>query len=137
MSIRSGISKAGKPQQARDNVRDMLINKMMGKYGKYPNAADVICSRVTRFMSQSRVTEANLKKLEKEILDELTAKPKKPVKEPTKEVKPTPPTYKAPQVPVQMEALEREGYEEDELSLIHICRCRRYAVCRSRWSPYH
>eukprot|EP00826_Nyctotherus_ovalis_P055660 TRINITY_DN7412_c0_g1_i4.p1 TRINITY_DN7412_c0_g1~~TRINITY_DN7412_c0_g1_i4.p1 ORF type:complete len:281 (+),score=44.18 TRINITY_DN7412_c0_g1_i4:42-845(+) len=24
-----------------------------------------------------------------------------------------------------------------ELSLIHICRCRRYAVCRSRWSPYH
>eukprot|EP00826_Nyctotherus_ovalis_P017353 TRINITY_DN15109_c0_g1_i9.p4 TRINITY_DN15109_c0_g1~~TRINITY_DN15109_c0_g1_i9.p4 ORF type:complete len:161 (+),score=41.91 TRINITY_DN15109_c0_g1_i9:768-1250(+) len=22
-----------------------------------------------------------------------------------------------------------------ELSLIHICRCRRYAVCRSRWSP--
>eukprot|EP00826_Nyctotherus_ovalis_P026637 TRINITY_DN2079_c0_g2_i1.p1 TRINITY_DN2079_c0_g2~~TRINITY_DN2079_c0_g2_i1.p1 ORF type:complete len:281 (+),score=48.40 TRINITY_DN2079_c0_g2_i1:156-998(+) len=22
------------------------------------------------------------------------------------------------------------------LSLIHICRCRRYAVCRSRWSPY-
>eukprot|EP00826_Nyctotherus_ovalis_P026690 TRINITY_DN20829_c0_g1_i1.p1 TRINITY_DN20829_c0_g1~~TRINITY_DN20829_c0_g1_i1.p1 ORF type:complete len:156 (+),score=33.62 TRINITY_DN20829_c0_g1_i1:242-709(+) len=25
----------------------------------------------------------------------------------------------------------------DKLSLIHICRCRRYAVCRSRWSPYH
>eukprot|EP00826_Nyctotherus_ovalis_P015988 TRINITY_DN14598_c0_g1_i4.p1 TRINITY_DN14598_c0_g1~~TRINITY_DN14598_c0_g1_i4.p1 ORF type:complete len:317 (+),score=17.08 TRINITY_DN14598_c0_g1_i4:516-1466(+) len=24
-----------------------------------------------------------------------------------------------------------------KLSLIHICRCRRYAVCRSRWSPYH
>eukprot|EP00826_Nyctotherus_ovalis_P050650 TRINITY_DN6239_c0_g1_i1.p1 TRINITY_DN6239_c0_g1~~TRINITY_DN6239_c0_g1_i1.p1 ORF type:complete len:123 (-),score=46.03 TRINITY_DN6239_c0_g1_i1:7-375(-) len=23
------------------------------------------------------------------------------------------------------------------LSLIHICRCRRYAVCRSRWSPNH
>eukprot|EP00826_Nyctotherus_ovalis_P031433 TRINITY_DN25122_c0_g1_i1.p1 TRINITY_DN25122_c0_g1~~TRINITY_DN25122_c0_g1_i1.p1 ORF type:complete len:151 (-),score=34.84 TRINITY_DN25122_c0_g1_i1:11-463(-) len=23
------------------------------------------------------------------------------------------------------------------LSLIHICRCRRYAVCRSRWSPTH
>ena len=22
------------------------------------------------------------------------------------------------------------------LSLIHISRCRRYAVCRSRWSPY-
>eukprot|EP00826_Nyctotherus_ovalis_P009114 TRINITY_DN12389_c0_g2_i2.p2 TRINITY_DN12389_c0_g2~~TRINITY_DN12389_c0_g2_i2.p2 ORF type:complete len:290 (-),score=125.37 TRINITY_DN12389_c0_g2_i2:16-885(-) len=27
--------------------------------------------------------------------------------------------------------------EKDVLSLIHICRCRRYAVCRSRWSPYH
>eukprot|EP00826_Nyctotherus_ovalis_P019839 TRINITY_DN1616_c0_g1_i1.p2 TRINITY_DN1616_c0_g1~~TRINITY_DN1616_c0_g1_i1.p2 ORF type:complete len:147 (+),score=33.88 TRINITY_DN1616_c0_g1_i1:257-697(+) len=27
--------------------------------------------------------------------------------------------------------------KEHELSLIHICRCRRYAVCRSRWSPYH
>ena len=26
-----------------------------------------------------------------------------------------------------------QGY----LSLIHIWRCRRYAVCRSRWSPYH
>eukprot|EP00826_Nyctotherus_ovalis_P040926 TRINITY_DN4072_c0_g2_i1.p3 TRINITY_DN4072_c0_g2~~TRINITY_DN4072_c0_g2_i1.p3 ORF type:complete len:115 (-),score=24.57 TRINITY_DN4072_c0_g2_i1:10-354(-) len=25
----------------------------------------------------------------------------------------------------------------EKLSLIHICRCRRYAVCRSRWSPYH
>eukprot|EP00826_Nyctotherus_ovalis_P018338 TRINITY_DN15483_c0_g1_i1.p2 TRINITY_DN15483_c0_g1~~TRINITY_DN15483_c0_g1_i1.p2 ORF type:complete len:132 (+),score=13.65 TRINITY_DN15483_c0_g1_i1:109-504(+) len=25
----------------------------------------------------------------------------------------------------------------DDLSLIHICRCRRYAVCRSRWSAYH
>ena len=24
-----------------------------------------------------------------------------------------------------------------DLSLIHIRRCRRYAVCRSRWSPYH
>eukprot|EP00826_Nyctotherus_ovalis_P020863 TRINITY_DN16626_c0_g2_i1.p1 TRINITY_DN16626_c0_g2~~TRINITY_DN16626_c0_g2_i1.p1 ORF type:complete len:129 (-),score=21.16 TRINITY_DN16626_c0_g2_i1:9-395(-) len=27
--------------------------------------------------------------------------------------------------------------ENLKLSLIHICRCRRYAVCRSRWSPYH
>ena len=24
-----------------------------------------------------------------------------------------------------------------DLSLIHICRCRRYSLCRSRWSPYH
>eukprot|EP00826_Nyctotherus_ovalis_P029210 TRINITY_DN23048_c0_g1_i1.p1 TRINITY_DN23048_c0_g1~~TRINITY_DN23048_c0_g1_i1.p1 ORF type:complete len:118 (+),score=28.87 TRINITY_DN23048_c0_g1_i1:402-755(+) len=30
-----------------------------------------------------------------------------------------------------------EDRKEEHLSLIHICRCRRYAVCRSRWSPYH
>ena len=24
-----------------------------------------------------------------------------------------------------------------DLSLIHICRCRRSTLCRSRWSPYH
>eukprot|EP00826_Nyctotherus_ovalis_P015892 TRINITY_DN14558_c0_g1_i2.p2 TRINITY_DN14558_c0_g1~~TRINITY_DN14558_c0_g1_i2.p2 ORF type:complete len:211 (-),score=7.02 TRINITY_DN14558_c0_g1_i2:22-654(-) len=30
-----------------------------------------------------------------------------------------------------------ETFTHIRLSLIHICRCRRYAVCRSRWSPYH
>eukprot|EP00826_Nyctotherus_ovalis_P062165 TRINITY_DN8942_c0_g1_i2.p4 TRINITY_DN8942_c0_g1~~TRINITY_DN8942_c0_g1_i2.p4 ORF type:complete len:129 (+),score=29.60 TRINITY_DN8942_c0_g1_i2:471-857(+) len=30
-----------------------------------------------------------------------------------------------------------QNRESTKLSLIHICRCRRYAVCRSRWSPYH
>eukprot|EP00826_Nyctotherus_ovalis_P056140 TRINITY_DN7527_c0_g1_i5.p1 TRINITY_DN7527_c0_g1~~TRINITY_DN7527_c0_g1_i5.p1 ORF type:complete len:225 (+),score=35.52 TRINITY_DN7527_c0_g1_i5:158-832(+) len=30
-----------------------------------------------------------------------------------------------------------DEYKVMRLSLIHICRCRRYAVCRSRWSPYH
>eukprot|EP00826_Nyctotherus_ovalis_P038761 TRINITY_DN3652_c0_g1_i1.p1 TRINITY_DN3652_c0_g1~~TRINITY_DN3652_c0_g1_i1.p1 ORF type:complete len:335 (-),score=67.29 TRINITY_DN3652_c0_g1_i1:20-1024(-) len=30
------------------------------------------------------------------------------------------------------------SYKEDKfLSLIHICRCRRSTLCRSRWSPYH
>eukprot|EP00826_Nyctotherus_ovalis_P029388 TRINITY_DN23214_c0_g2_i1.p2 TRINITY_DN23214_c0_g2~~TRINITY_DN23214_c0_g2_i1.p2 ORF type:complete len:177 (-),score=63.60 TRINITY_DN23214_c0_g2_i1:10-540(-) len=33
--------------------------------------------------------------------------------------------------------LNRLRDEVMSLSLIHICRCRRYAVCRSRWSPYH
>eukprot|EP00826_Nyctotherus_ovalis_P007716 TRINITY_DN11968_c0_g1_i2.p2 TRINITY_DN11968_c0_g1~~TRINITY_DN11968_c0_g1_i2.p2 ORF type:complete len:108 (-),score=22.32 TRINITY_DN11968_c0_g1_i2:20-343(-) len=33
--------------------------------------------------------------------------------------------------------LKKIHSEVMELSLIHICRCRRYAVCRSRWSPYH
>ena len=26
---------------------------------------------------------------------------------------------------------------DPKLSLIHIWRCRRYSLCRSRWSPYH
>ena len=29
----------------------------------------------------------------------------------------------------------QSGYQD--LSLIHICRCRRSTLCRSRWSPYH
>eukprot|EP00826_Nyctotherus_ovalis_P043944 TRINITY_DN4693_c0_g1_i7.p1 TRINITY_DN4693_c0_g1~~TRINITY_DN4693_c0_g1_i7.p1 ORF type:complete len:229 (+),score=47.23 TRINITY_DN4693_c0_g1_i7:472-1158(+) len=33
--------------------------------------------------------------------------------------------------------IKEAAYNRLYLSLIHICRCRRYAVCRSRWSPYH
>ena len=36
--------------------------------------------------------------------------------------------------------LKREQYFQNliyNLSLIHICRCRRIERCRSRWSPYH
>eukprot|EP00826_Nyctotherus_ovalis_P010833 TRINITY_DN12831_c0_g1_i2.p2 TRINITY_DN12831_c0_g1~~TRINITY_DN12831_c0_g1_i2.p2 ORF type:complete len:491 (+),score=93.75 TRINITY_DN12831_c0_g1_i2:2411-3883(+) len=29
------------------------------------------------------------------------------------------------------------GDKGEDLSLIHICRCRRLLTCRSRWSPYH
>ena len=32
---------------------------------------------------------------------------------------------------------EYAGEDMQALTHIHICRCRRYAVCRSRWSPYH
>ena len=36
---------------------------------------------------------------------------------------------------------KQEGLEDwrtvINLSLIHICRCRRIERCRSRWSPYH
>eukprot|EP00826_Nyctotherus_ovalis_P021732 TRINITY_DN17071_c0_g1_i2.p2 TRINITY_DN17071_c0_g1~~TRINITY_DN17071_c0_g1_i2.p2 ORF type:complete len:107 (+),score=22.97 TRINITY_DN17071_c0_g1_i2:413-733(+) len=35
------------------------------------------------------------------------------------------------------EGIVLEFNNKEDLSLIHICRCRRYAVCRSRWSPYH
>eukprot|EP00826_Nyctotherus_ovalis_P051859 TRINITY_DN6507_c0_g1_i2.p2 TRINITY_DN6507_c0_g1~~TRINITY_DN6507_c0_g1_i2.p2 ORF type:complete len:155 (-),score=45.40 TRINITY_DN6507_c0_g1_i2:12-476(-) len=37
----------------------------------------------------------------------------------------------------QVEHLNGKKALPQRLSLIHICRCRRYAVCRSRWSPYH
>ena len=30
-----------------------------------------------------------------------------------------------------------ERFLDQGLSLIHICRCRRSTLCRSRWSPYH
>eukprot|EP00826_Nyctotherus_ovalis_P040410 TRINITY_DN3986_c0_g1_i9.p3 TRINITY_DN3986_c0_g1~~TRINITY_DN3986_c0_g1_i9.p3 ORF type:complete len:135 (+),score=25.36 TRINITY_DN3986_c0_g1_i9:605-1009(+) len=39
--------------------------------------------------------------------------------------------------------IQRTGGDNNELrtgmdlSLIHICRCRRSTLCRSRWSPYH
>ena len=113
MSTRSGASKVSKPQQARDNDRDMLINRMMAKYNKYPNAAAVVRARVTRFMSQSRITDANLKKLEKEILEVLTAKPKAPVapKEQHKEVKRVPPIQKKPEIVPQ--EVSQHGDEED------------------------
>eukprot|EP00826_Nyctotherus_ovalis_P039323 TRINITY_DN3777_c0_g3_i1.p1 TRINITY_DN3777_c0_g3~~TRINITY_DN3777_c0_g3_i1.p1 ORF type:complete len:759 (-),score=302.63 TRINITY_DN3777_c0_g3_i1:22-2298(-) len=32
---------------------------------------------------------------------------------------------------------KKEEKAGEELSLIHICRCRRLLTCRSRWSPYH
>ena len=35
------------------------------------------------------------------------------------------------------ELVGSKSFTDKELSLIHIWRCRRYAVCRSRWSPYH
>eukprot|EP00826_Nyctotherus_ovalis_P049686 TRINITY_DN6021_c0_g1_i1.p1 TRINITY_DN6021_c0_g1~~TRINITY_DN6021_c0_g1_i1.p1 ORF type:complete len:363 (-),score=92.32 TRINITY_DN6021_c0_g1_i1:22-1110(-) len=40
---------------------------------------------------------------------------------------------------MEVEVVGKDGKIENnlKLSLIHICRCRRYAVCRSRWSPYH
>ena len=34
-------------------------------------------------------------------------------------------------------AYEKPAIPVDILSLIHICRCRRSTLCRSRWSPYH
>ena len=33
--------------------------------------------------------------------------------------------------------LKRKTKSGKNLSLIHIWRCRRYSLCRSRWSPYH
>ena len=33
--------------------------------------------------------------------------------------------------------MQAYAYPLYQLSLIHILRCRRYSLCRSRWSPYH
>eukprot|EP00826_Nyctotherus_ovalis_P028497 TRINITY_DN2250_c0_g1_i3.p1 TRINITY_DN2250_c0_g1~~TRINITY_DN2250_c0_g1_i3.p1 ORF type:complete len:290 (-),score=66.59 TRINITY_DN2250_c0_g1_i3:21-890(-) len=38
---------------------------------------------------------------------------------------------------IQFKTSAKNLFTVYNLSLIHICRCRRYAVCRSRWSPYH
>ena len=35
------------------------------------------------------------------------------------------------------QVLEEKKHPNADLSLIHICRCRRSTLCRSRWSPYH
>ena len=34
-------------------------------------------------------------------------------------------------------SLNLKKFSAQDLSLIHICRCRRSTLCRSRWSPYH
>eukprot|EP00826_Nyctotherus_ovalis_P002229 TRINITY_DN10427_c0_g1_i1.p1 TRINITY_DN10427_c0_g1~~TRINITY_DN10427_c0_g1_i1.p1 ORF type:complete len:403 (-),score=69.35 TRINITY_DN10427_c0_g1_i1:12-1220(-) len=57
------------------------------------------------------------------------------------------PWFHATHIAVEKPKAERKDEAKDntsdkikqllKLSLIHICRCRRYAVCRSRWSPYH
>ena len=39
--------------------------------------------------------------------------------------------------PVLMNCQLTFSYSTLLLSLIHIWRCRRYSLCRSRWSPYH
>ena len=100
---------APKPQQARNNVRDLLINKLMAKFGKMANASSVVSAKVTKFMQQSRVTEANLKKLEKEILVALTA-PKQPPAAPPKQSSPQPrpqSSSKKPEEPPQVKSVEK------------------------------
>eukprot|EP00826_Nyctotherus_ovalis_P022544 TRINITY_DN17455_c0_g2_i1.p1 TRINITY_DN17455_c0_g2~~TRINITY_DN17455_c0_g2_i1.p1 ORF type:complete len:242 (-),score=30.30 TRINITY_DN17455_c0_g2_i1:15-740(-) len=47
------------------------------------------------------------------------------------------PSTKPPQRFPRPRLFAKRLLERCDLSLIHICRCRRYAVCRSRWSPYH
>ena len=44
-----------------------------------------------------------------------------------------------PSIDEFIEKEEEDIVEEtiEELSLIHIWRCRRSTLCRSRWSPYH
>ena len=109
---------------SRDNVRDLLINKMLTKFAKLPGAKATIPPRVTKFMQQNRLTEANLRKLEKEIVAALTApkpppavqapsaKPEKPLKDesgkaPAQERKEAPPLIQSKKV---LSAAEDEAY---------------------------
>eukprot|EP00826_Nyctotherus_ovalis_P027675 TRINITY_DN21658_c0_g1_i1.p1 TRINITY_DN21658_c0_g1~~TRINITY_DN21658_c0_g1_i1.p1 ORF type:complete len:121 (-),score=30.68 TRINITY_DN21658_c0_g1_i1:9-371(-) len=41
------------------------------------------------------------------------------------------------EVKKELELADEFEAERGDLSLIHICRCRRPLTCRSRWSPYH
>ena len=85
--------------QSRGTVQDLLIRRLLVKHGKLPNAKPVITSCVSRFMQQNRLTEANLLKLEKEILSTLAkpqqAKPVQTVPRPSS-AKPPPPEAKGP-----------------------------------------
>ena len=38
---------------------------------------------------------------------------------------------------IEVSSFQIERTKSLSLSLIHICRCRRSTLCRSRWSPYH
>ena len=41
-------------------------------------------------------------------------------------------------IQIKSNSIEKRPIKANQLlSLIHIWRCRRYSLCRSRWSPYH
>eukprot|EP01022_Parablepharisma_sp_SALTPOND_P028763 TRINITY_DN71668_c2_g1_i1.p1 TRINITY_DN71668_c2_g1~~TRINITY_DN71668_c2_g1_i1.p1 ORF type:complete len:539 (-),score=137.21 TRINITY_DN71668_c2_g1_i1:2738-4354(-) len=77
-----------RPQSAksRDKVKELLTNKLLRKFAQYPSAKTIVPPRVARFVTQNRLTEASLHKLEKEILDAIKTPEQK--KEPERLVKP-------------------------------------------------
>jgi len=73
--------------KSRDKVKDLLLNKLLKKFAQYPSAKTIIPPKVTKMLNQSRLTDANLKKLEQEILDAIKAdeiEQKKKLQEKTK-----------------------------------------------------
>eukprot|EP00826_Nyctotherus_ovalis_P021774 TRINITY_DN17095_c0_g1_i1.p1 TRINITY_DN17095_c0_g1~~TRINITY_DN17095_c0_g1_i1.p1 ORF type:complete len:209 (-),score=47.90 TRINITY_DN17095_c0_g1_i1:10-636(-) len=79
-------------------------------------------------------------RIDKEFVDKLEIELDKIINQAKKEVDENTSIIKREidnKIASQLKLLHKEMEEKYKLSLIHICRCRRYAVCRSRWSPYH
>ena len=60
--------------QKREQLRTLLFNKFRNKYGGSPTMIRVIETEVTKFLATDRLTEANLKKLDKRIAQEVDKK---------------------------------------------------------------
>lgn len=74
------MHKTQQSTKSKDKVRGLLINKLKKKFGNSSAASEAIETKVVKFLSQSRITEANLRKLEQEIMISLN-----PTKERSKE----------------------------------------------------
>ena len=53
--------------QKREQLKGMLINKFKLKYGDKPNLSKYIDNEVHKFLTNDRLTEANLKNLDNKI----------------------------------------------------------------------
>jgi hypothetical protein len=63
--------------QKREQLKGMLINKFKVKYGSRPTLAKFIENEVHRFLTNDRLTEANLKNLDSKIGKEADNRDKK------------------------------------------------------------
>ena len=63
--------------QKREQLKGMLINKFKLKYGEKPNLNKFIENEVQKFLTNDRLTEANLKNLDSKIGKEADNRDKK------------------------------------------------------------
>jgi len=108
--------------KARDTVKNLLLNKLIKKFGKLPGASTVIPSRINKFIMQNKLTQANFAKLEKEIADALKnpsgnqaqiPKPQPAAPQPPVAEKPIRPASAKPQK--QQEQLPKPKKEDNDL----------------------